>query len=183
MGQSRLRISTGISSKANELSPAILDGAQQIVMPAFVTFLCLCIVFFADVRIGWCSQAHPFRPLAEACRLCAPSPPSSCRAPSFPPWRTTCFAVRICMLQAVEMSTGRDLSQRRLDRETFSCSFSGHSNFDLRKLARAIAGSCHSLSAIPKPSLPASSGASYCRSDWGRFSARTSFRPSILARS
>jgi multidrug efflux pump subunit AcrB len=44
---------------------AILDGAQQIVIPAFVTLLCLCIVFLPMFRLGGVA-GYLFRPLAEA---------------------------------------------------------------------------------------------------------------------
>src|ERR1700726_1154741 len=45
--------------------PAILDGAQQIVVPAFVTLLCLCIVFVPMFQLGGVA-GYLFRPLAEA---------------------------------------------------------------------------------------------------------------------
>jgi CzcA family heavy metal efflux pump len=44
---------------------AILDGAQQIVIPAFVTLLCLCIVFVPMFQLGGVA-GYLFRPLAEA---------------------------------------------------------------------------------------------------------------------
>jgi multidrug efflux pump subunit AcrB len=47
------------------IEPAILDGAQQIVIPAFVTLLCLCIVFVPMFQLGGV-VGHLFRPLAEA---------------------------------------------------------------------------------------------------------------------
>ena len=48
-----------------EIEPAILDGAQQIVIPAFVTLLCLCIVFVPMFQLGGVA-GYLFRPLAEA---------------------------------------------------------------------------------------------------------------------
>src|ERR1700726_4075620 len=38
--------------QGKEIEPAILDGAQQIVIPAFVTLLCLCIVFVPMFQLG-----------------------------------------------------------------------------------------------------------------------------------
>jgi CzcA family heavy metal efflux pump len=48
-----------------EIEPAILDGAQQIVIPAFVTLLCLCIVFVPMFQLGGVA-GYLFRPMAEA---------------------------------------------------------------------------------------------------------------------
>jgi len=48
-----------------KVEPAILDGAQQIVVPAFVTLLVLCIVFAPMFQLGGVA-GHLFRPLAEA---------------------------------------------------------------------------------------------------------------------
>jgi multidrug efflux pump subunit AcrB len=47
------------------LEPAILDGAQQIVVPAFVTLVCMCIVFAPMFQLGGVA-GYLFRPLAEA---------------------------------------------------------------------------------------------------------------------
>src|SRR6202167_1536264 len=47
------------------IEPAITDGAQQIVIPAFVTLLCLCIVFVPMFQLGGVA-GYLFRPLAEA---------------------------------------------------------------------------------------------------------------------
>jgi multidrug efflux pump subunit AcrB len=44
---------------------AIMDGAQQIVIPAFVTLVCLCIVFVPMFQLGGVA-GYLFRPLAEA---------------------------------------------------------------------------------------------------------------------
>ncbi len=51
--------------QGKEVEPAILDGAQQIVIPAFVTLLCLCIVFVPMFELGGVA-GYLFRPLAEA---------------------------------------------------------------------------------------------------------------------
>jgi multidrug efflux pump subunit AcrB len=48
-----------------EVEPAILDGAQQIVVPAFVTLLVLDIVFVPMFQLGGVA-GYLFRPLAEA---------------------------------------------------------------------------------------------------------------------
>ncbi len=51
--------------QGKEVEPAIMDGAQQIVIPAFVTLLCLCIVFVPMFQLGGVA-GYLFRPLAEA---------------------------------------------------------------------------------------------------------------------
>jgi multidrug efflux pump subunit AcrB len=47
------------------LKPAIMDGARQIVVPAFVTLVCICIVFAPMFQLGGV-VGYLFRPLAEA---------------------------------------------------------------------------------------------------------------------
>src|SRR6476661_1386601 len=47
------------------LRPAIMDGAQQIVVPAFVTLVCICIVFAPMFQLGGVA-GYLFRPMAEA---------------------------------------------------------------------------------------------------------------------
>ena len=64
-GTSPSKISTTISNMGKEIEPAILDGAQQIVIPAFVTLLCLCIVFVPMFQLGGVA-GYLFRPMAEA---------------------------------------------------------------------------------------------------------------------
>ncbi len=51
--------------KGKDVEPAILDGAQQIVIPAFVTLLVLDIVFAPMFQLGGVA-GYLFRPLAEA---------------------------------------------------------------------------------------------------------------------
>jgi multidrug efflux pump subunit AcrB len=51
--------------RGKAIEPAILDGAQQIVIPAFVTLLCLCIVFVPMFQLGGVA-GYLFRPMAEA---------------------------------------------------------------------------------------------------------------------
>jgi multidrug efflux pump subunit AcrB len=51
--------------QGKQVEPAIMDGAQQIVIPAFVTLLCLCIVFVPMFQLGGVA-GYLFRPMAEA---------------------------------------------------------------------------------------------------------------------
>jgi multidrug efflux pump subunit AcrB len=51
--------------QGKDIEPAILDGAQQIVIPAFVTLLVLDIVFAPMFQLGGVA-GYLFRPLAEA---------------------------------------------------------------------------------------------------------------------
>src|SRR5580698_549212 len=51
--------------QGKDVRTAILDGAQQIVIPAFVTLLCLCIVFVPMFQLSGVA-GYLFRPLAEA---------------------------------------------------------------------------------------------------------------------
>ncbi len=51
--------------QGKDVRTAILDGAQQIVIPAFVTLLCLCIVFVPMFQLGGVA-GYLFQPLAEA---------------------------------------------------------------------------------------------------------------------
>jgi len=51
--------------QGKEIEQAILDGAQQIAIPAFVSTLCICIVFIPMFFLGGVAQ-YLFVPLAEA---------------------------------------------------------------------------------------------------------------------
>ena len=51
--------------QGKEVNTAILDGAAQIVTPAFVSMLCICIVFIPMFILGGVA-GYLFRPLAEA---------------------------------------------------------------------------------------------------------------------
>jgi multidrug efflux pump subunit AcrB len=51
--------------QGKEITKAILDGAQQIVLPAFVTLTCISIVFLPMFELGGVA-GYLFRPLAEA---------------------------------------------------------------------------------------------------------------------
>ena len=51
--------------QGKKIEPAILDGAQQIVLPATVSLLCICIAFVPMFGLGGVA-GYLFRPLAEA---------------------------------------------------------------------------------------------------------------------
>jgi multidrug efflux pump subunit AcrB len=51
--------------QGKEVEPAIMDGARQIVLPAFVTLICLCIVFVPMFQLGGVA-GYLFRPMADA---------------------------------------------------------------------------------------------------------------------
>src|SRR5271157_2472208 len=51
--------------QGKDIESAIMDGARQIVLPAFVTLLCLCIVFVPMFQLGGVA-GYLFSPLAEA---------------------------------------------------------------------------------------------------------------------
>src|ERR1700678_3993307 len=51
--------------QGKQIEQAIYDGAQQIVIPAFVTLLCLCIVFVPMFQLSGVA-GYLFRPMAEA---------------------------------------------------------------------------------------------------------------------
>jgi multidrug efflux pump subunit AcrB len=51
--------------QGKEVEPAILDGARQIVVPATVSLLCICIAFVPMFGLGGVA-GYLFRPLAEA---------------------------------------------------------------------------------------------------------------------
>jgi len=51
--------------QGKSLEPAIMDGARQIVVPAFVTLVCICIVFAPMFQLAGV-VGYLFRPLAEA---------------------------------------------------------------------------------------------------------------------
>ena len=51
--------------QGKEIESAIMDGARQIVIPATVSLLCICIVFVPMFRLGGVA-GYLFRPMAEA---------------------------------------------------------------------------------------------------------------------
>ncbi|WP_299721031.1 efflux RND transporter permease subunit, partial [Tardiphaga sp.] len=54
--------------QGKEIEPAILDGARQIVVPATVSLLCICIAFVPMFGLGGVA-GYLFKPLAEAVML------------------------------------------------------------------------------------------------------------------
>src|SRR6202011_2890614 len=54
--------------QGKEIEPAILDGAHQIVVPATVSLLCICIAFVPMFGLGGVA-GYLFRPMAEAVML------------------------------------------------------------------------------------------------------------------
>jgi multidrug efflux pump subunit AcrB len=79
--------------QGKDVQSAILDGAREIVVPAFVTLLCISIVFVPMFELGGVA-GYLFRPMAEAVVLRS-RVPSSCRARSSRPWPSTCCAAII----------------------------------------------------------------------------------------
>jgi len=74
--------------RGKDVTTAIMDGARQIVVPATVSLMCICIAFVPMVGLGGVA-GYLFRPLPKPCcsrwwRL------TCCRAPWCPPWRTIC---------------------------------------------------------------------------------------------
>src|SRR5258708_9034789 len=57
--------SNWIMERGEAFDPAILDGAQQIVVPATVSLMCICIAFVPMFGLGGVA-GYLFRPLAEA---------------------------------------------------------------------------------------------------------------------
>jgi len=75
-----------------ELEPAIIAAANQIVIPTFVSTLCICIVWLPLFQLSGVS-GYLFLPLAEAI-IFAMIAPLSCRARWCRPWRRFCCAPR-----------------------------------------------------------------------------------------
>ena len=72
-----------------------MDGAQQIVTPAFVSLLCICIVFVPMFFLGGVA-ALPVRAAGRSGHVRDGRGPSSCRARWCRPWRTICCASTPC---------------------------------------------------------------------------------------
>jgi len=62
-----------------DVETAILDGAQQIALPALVSTLCICIVFIPMFLLAASRSSCSYRWLKPLCLPC--SPPICCRAP------------------------------------------------------------------------------------------------------
>ena len=163
--------------QGKQIEPAIMDGAQQIVIPAFVTLLCLCIVFVPMFQLGGVA-GYLFRPLAEAVvfaldrlvpAVAHAGPDDGPLSHARPSWRQwPCFARRV--------------GRRRGAGAIRSRASSGGSTIASRACARITVRCCRSHSAFPRPSSPDSSPASSFPSACGRSSARTSSRRSIPGR-
>ena len=80
--------------QGKQIEPAILDGARQIVIPAFVTLLCLCIVFVPMFQLGGVA-GYLFRPMAEAVVFAPGGIVRSSRARWCRRWRASCCRVSI----------------------------------------------------------------------------------------
>ena len=74
--------------QGKDVETAILDGAAQIVMPAFVSLLCICIVFVPMFFLDGVAR-FLFVPMAEAV-VFAMVARSSCRARWCRRWPSTC---------------------------------------------------------------------------------------------
>ena len=75
-------------AKGKEIEHAILDGAAQIAVPAFVSTISICIVFVPMFFLTGVAK-YLFVPLAEA--VASPCwPRTSCRAPWCRPWPSIC---------------------------------------------------------------------------------------------
>ena len=92
------------------VEPAILDGAQQIVVPAFVTLLVLDIVFAPMFQLGGVA-GYLFRPLAEAVVFALIG--------SFILSRTLVPTMAHYLLRAHDAHDDADGSQRRRTRNPF----------------------------------------------------------------
>jgi multidrug efflux pump subunit AcrB len=87
---------------------AILDGAQQIAVPAFVATLCICIVFIPVAFISGAARSL-FTPLGmRSCSRC--SCRTSCRAPWCPRWCTICSGPRSTSTPAMRTRLGADVT-------------------------------------------------------------------------
>ena len=160
--------------QGKQIEPAILDGAQQIVIPAFVTLLCLCIVFVPMFQLGGVA-GYLFRPLAEAVvfALIGSFILSRTLVPTMANYlmrghhggRTTIGRAAAPLAQPAASASSRLRTALR------ACP---------RPLSRAA---CRSRLARRRSSSPAFSPACFVSSACGRSSARTSFRRSIPGRS
>ena len=74
--------------QGKEIEQAIMDGARQIVVPATVSLLCICIVFVPMFSLGGVA-GYLFRPLAEAV-VFAMMGSYLLSAPWSRPWRPIC---------------------------------------------------------------------------------------------
>ncbi len=164
--------------QGKEIEPAILDGAQQIVVPAFVTLLCLCIVFVPMFQLGGVA-GYLFRPLAEAVVFALLG--------SFILSRTLVPTMANYLMRghhSVESHVGHGHGARRRGGHAIRCYASSRVRGAVRALPRAVPLAADDGAG---PSEDLHGGVSRlrrrCRSGWRRFWARTFSRPSIPARS
>jgi multidrug efflux pump subunit AcrB len=73
-----------------ELEPAIIEAANQIVIPTFVSTLCICIVWLPLFQLGGVAGYRWPKPSSLRC-----SPPSSSRARWCRRWRLICCLARL----------------------------------------------------------------------------------------
>ena len=162
--------------QGKEIEPAILDGAQQIVIPAFVTLLCLCIVFVPMFQLGGVA-GYLFTPLAEAVVFALIG--------SFILSRTLVPTMANYLMRGQHgHGSSHDAAQPPVrSRNPLKRFQKGFENLFSASPRRATARCCCSRSAARRLSSPDFSPASCFPSASGRFSARISFRRSIPGRS
>jgi hypothetical protein len=166
--------------QGKDITTAIIDGARQIVVPAFVTLVCICIVFVPMFALGGGSP--------DICSGRWPSPwcsrfsgRSSCRELSCRRWLTICCAATGRRSTSVfrSVSARTPLSVAAI----LSAGFSTDSSDDSLSCAAGIALCCCSHFIVPRASWPPFWPASSRRSASCRSWARTSFRRSMRGRS
>ena len=163
--------------QGKEIEPAILDGAQQIVIPAFVTLLCLCIVFVPMFQLGGVA-GYLFRPLAEAVVFALIG--SFILSRTLVPTMAQLSDARPAPARADTIGHAASPIARAIPCKRFQQGFETRLRAFPRPLSRAAGARARPpedlhrrLSRLRRVSRSAS----------GRFSARTSFRRSIPARS
>ena len=148
------------------LEQSILDGAQQIAIPTFVSTLCICIVFVPMFLLTGVAR-YLFVPMAR--RSCSPcSRPTSSRARWCRPWRSTCCGVTSTMRRVA--GTCLAACTQRSRPVSRACG---------RAIATSWSGAWVRLSCSWAPCSRASS----CRVRCSRSSAATSSRPWMQASS
>ena len=163
--------------QGKEIEPAILDGARQIVIPAFVTLLCICIVFVPMFELSGVA-GYLFRPLAEAVVFALIG--------SFTLSRTLVSTMAYYLLRGGHGGHGRiPAAIRRPSRRTRNPLKRFQEGFETRfaRFRDATARPGRSRSADPRRSSSAFLVVVLLSLGLSRFSARISFRPSIPDRS
>ena len=155
--------------QGKEIRQAILDGAQQIVMPTFVTLLCLCIVFVPMFQLGGVA-GYLFRPLAEAVVFALMG--------SFILSRTLVPTIAYYLMRGqhgggrAEHDPSRPTARSRNPLKRFQPAFDAR----FARIERVTGHCCRSRCHRRNCSSRASSPVSFFHSGSGRCSARTSFR-------